>query len=157
MAAVGILLPQLFWVVDFVAHFAGFKLTGMTDYMFDSQRPLFTRGLSLFHGWLPFLLLFLVARLGYERRAYVLWTVLAMALMAVCYFFMPEPGAVLANPKAPVNINYVFGFSDATPQSWLHPHLYVSFFAAAMMALIYTPAHWALQRCFRPAVVTAQR
>ena len=30
---------------------------GMAGYMFDPKLPLFVRGLSLFHGWLPFLLL----------------------------------------------------------------------------------------------------
>lgn len=56
--AAGILIPQMFWVVDFGAHLVGFKITGMTDYMFEAQRPLFLRELSFFHGWLPFLLLF---------------------------------------------------------------------------------------------------
>src|SRR6476660_2373968 len=32
MCAVGILVPQVFWVVDFLAHFAGYSPTGMTDY-----------------------------------------------------------------------------------------------------------------------------
>src|SRR5262245_7864723 len=33
MCAVGILLPQLVWVVDFVGNFFGFSLLGTTDYM----------------------------------------------------------------------------------------------------------------------------
>jgi hypothetical protein len=32
--------------------------------MFDENRSLFLRGLSFFHSWLPFLLIFLVKRLG---------------------------------------------------------------------------------------------
>jgi hypothetical protein len=43
-------------------------MTGMTAYMFDGAKPLFLRGLSLFHGWLPFFLVYLVARLGYDGR-----------------------------------------------------------------------------------------
>jgi hypothetical protein len=35
MAAVGILVPQFLWCLDFGVHLAGFKLTGMTDYMFE--------------------------------------------------------------------------------------------------------------------------
>ena len=35
MCAVGILLPQLLWVTDFAAGFAGIRLTGMTTYMFN--------------------------------------------------------------------------------------------------------------------------
>ena len=43
----------------------------MTDYMFDADHSLFLRGLSLFHGWLPFLLVYLVveARLRPARAA----------------------------------------------------------------------------------------
>ncbi len=37
--------------------------------MFDRQLAVFTRGLSLFHGWLPFLLVWLLVRLGYDKRA----------------------------------------------------------------------------------------
>jgi hypothetical protein len=77
MSAVGILVPQFFWCVDFGTHLAGFPLTSMTGYMFDAKLPLFLRGLSLFHGWLPFLLCYLVFRLGYDRRALKVWTALA--------------------------------------------------------------------------------
>ena len=64
MCAVGILLPQTLWVIDFIFNLFGRKTTGLTDYMFDRDRSLFLRGLSLFHGWLPFLLLYLVWEMG---------------------------------------------------------------------------------------------
>ena len=91
MSAVGILVPQLVWVVDFLAGLAGFSLIGMTDYMFDSTHSLFLRVLSLFHGWLPFLLVYLIWRTGYDRRAFWCWTVFAWALLLVCFFLMPPP------------------------------------------------------------------
>jgi hypothetical protein len=60
MAAVGIILPQmLLWCGDFAAHLVGLKFIGMTDYMFDTHRSLFLRGLSLDQkneagqSWLP--------------------------------------------------------------------------------------------------------
>ena len=34
---VGILVPQFIWLADFGGNLAGIKLTGMTDYMFDSK------------------------------------------------------------------------------------------------------------------------
>jgi hypothetical protein len=64
LPAVGILLPQLFWCADFAAQLTGHSLAGMTAYMGDPQRSLFLRGLFLFHGWPPFLLLFAVRRVG---------------------------------------------------------------------------------------------
>src|SRR5579883_3034750 len=44
-AAVGILLPQLLWMADFLAGFVGLQITGMTGYMFRSDLSLFLRGL----------------------------------------------------------------------------------------------------------------
>lgn len=46
MPAVGILLPQAFWMADFLGGIVGRHLTGMTAYMFSDTIPLFTRGLS---------------------------------------------------------------------------------------------------------------
>jgi hypothetical protein len=37
LPAVGILVPQTIWIVDFLAGLAGWNLTGMTQYMFDPQ------------------------------------------------------------------------------------------------------------------------
>ncbi|HEY6168374.1 MAG TPA: hypothetical protein VI454_10065 [Verrucomicrobiae bacterium] len=150
MAAVGIVLPQMLWCADFAGHFAGMKLTGMTDYMFDSRRSLFLRGLSLFHGWLPFLLLGLVARLGYDRRALRAWTATAWIAMLVSFFFMPQPGAVLAHPQTPVNINYVFGMSDAAPQSWMPPLAWLGMLMVGMPVLLFWPTHRILKRFFKP-------
>ena len=50
MCAVGILAPQALWVIDFLGNLVGLPITGMTDYMMQSDRSLFLRGLSLFHG-----------------------------------------------------------------------------------------------------------
>ena len=91
MPAVGILAPQLLWMVDFLAECVGLPMTGMTAYMFDEQKPLFTRGLSLFHFWLPILIVWLVWRLRYDRRAFAAWGVVAWGLMLTCYFLMPAP------------------------------------------------------------------
>ncbi|SOR27753.1 membrane protein of unknown function [Methylorubrum extorquens] len=91
ICAAGILAPQLLWAVDFLAQAAGTPLTGMTAYMFNAETSPFLRGLSLFHGWLPFLLVFLVWRLGYDRRAWGAWSALAVILLFVCFFLMPPP------------------------------------------------------------------
>ncbi len=115
MAAVGILAPQVLWVVDFAVGACGGQMTGMTDYMFNHDRSLFLRGLSLFHGWLPFLLIYLVWRLGYDPKAFKYWTALAWILIVVCYFLMPGPREDAAMIATPVNINYVYGMSTVDP------------------------------------------
>ncbi len=100
MPAVGILLPQTLWMVDFLGGLCGMHVVGMTAYMFDTGIPLFTRALSLFHFWLPLLLLWIIWRLGYDRRAFRAWTALAWALLLVGYFLMPAPPAPPENPTS---------------------------------------------------------
>jgi hypothetical protein len=149
MAAVGIILPQLLWCVDFAGHLAGLHILGMTDYMFDASRPLFLRGLSFFHGWLPFLLLFLVTRLGYDRRALPAWTATAWSALLISYFLLPAPGAVLANPLTPVNVDYVYGLSDTAAQTWLPGWAWFSLLMVAVPAVILAPTHLVLRHFAR--------
>ena len=155
MAAVGILIPQFFWCVDFLCGLLGFRLTGLTSYMFDSHRSLFLRGLSLFHGWLPFLLVYLVLRLGYDRRALKAWTVLAWLLCAIAFLFLPPAGATLADPKLPLNVNLVFGFDDAHPQKWMPPGLYVIVWMLALFILAYVPTDLLLKKMLRTRLAEA--
>lgn len=118
-AAVGILLPQLLWALDFLSSLVGHPVTGMTEYMFQSSIPLHVRFLSFFHFWLPFLLIWLLRRTGYDQRGLPLWMVMAFTSLYVCYFFMPGPPVPADNPALPVNINYVYGFSDQVAQTWM--------------------------------------
>ena len=90
MQAIAILLPQTIWVIDFLVRACGGHLLGMTDYMFNPSLTLFTRGLSLFHGWLPFLLVYLLIRLGYDRRAYPAQCAFGISLLLFCFFFAPK-------------------------------------------------------------------
>ena len=151
LPAVGILLPQAIWCADFLCGVVGFHPLGLTSYMFSPSLSLFTRGLSFFHFWLPFLLGWLVWRLGYDRRALLGWTLLAWALMATSYGFLPAPPAPLATPNLPVNINYVYGFSDHAPQTWLPPRVFLGLLLAALPLVIFLPTHLILSRVCRPA------
>jgi hypothetical protein len=144
MCAVGLLAPQTLWVVDFVLNIFGVSLVGMTDYMFKHENSLFLRGLSLFHGWLPFLLVYLVWMYGYDRRGFPAWTVLAWLLMLICFFVMPPP-----NPNAgltPVNINYVFGPSDSVAQTWVHPYVWLAGMLIGLPLILFLPMHLLLSR-----------
>jgi hypothetical protein len=147
MCAVGILASQALWVVDFISNLIGVPLTGMTDYMFAADHSLFLRGLSLFHGWLPFLLVYLVWRLGYDRRGFVAWTLVAWTLVLICFFFMPPPRP---DPGlTPVNINYVWGMSDTAAQQWMPPAVWVAGLIVLLPALLYAPVHFLLCRFVR--------
>ena len=117
MCAVGILAPQALWVADFLSTLGGLSLIGITDYMFNNENSFFLRGLSLYHRWVPFLLVYLVWAFGFDQRALPAWAIVARVVLPVCFFFMPPP-----NPHpglTPVNINYVWGPSDYAAQSWV--------------------------------------
>jgi hypothetical protein len=147
--AVGILFPQALWIADFLSTMVGHPITGMTAYMFNPAIPAFSRFLSFFHFWLPLLLVWLLWRLGYDRRGLRVWIVVAWCLMATSYAFLPPPPAPPADPGLPVNVNYVYGLSDDAPQTWLPPWLYFSTLLLALPVLIFVPSHFALQRLFR--------
>ncbi|MDR3460360.1 MAG: hypothetical protein P4N60_23270 [Verrucomicrobiae bacterium] len=148
MCAVGILVPQCLWLADFGCAIFGFHLSGLTGYMFDPNLSLFTRGLSSFHGWLPFLLVWLLGRVGYDKRALPAWTSLTIGLVLVCYFFTPPAGAQLASPNQPVNLNYVYGFNDQQPQHWINQNLYLILLVGLLWLVAFLPTHLALRKIF---------
>jgi hypothetical protein len=98
-SAVASLFVGLIWSIDFGSRVAtGEHLLGVTAYMWDPQFPLFTRALSLYHvGW-PLLMLFCMAKIGYDRRGWVLQAAIATPLVAV--------GRLAGD--ATENINYAF-------------------------------------------------
>ena len=149
MQAVAITVPQLVWVVDFLCRLiAGVHITGITGYMLDSNIPLFLRTLSLFHGWLPFVLLWLVLRLGYDRRALGAQSVVAIVVFLISYFFAPAPPPSAGHPNWAVNINYVYGLDDKHPQTMMAPWLWLTFMMAVTVIAIYLPTHIVLGRVY---------
>ena len=81
----------------------------MSAYMFDASTPRYLRALSLFHVPLPAGLVWLVARLGYDRRAWLYQSLLALVVLPVTYW--------LTGPKE--NVNWVHGLGK--PQTALPP------------------------------------
>ncbi len=149
--AVGILIPQALWMADFLSTAVGVPLVGLTGYMFNEKSSQFLRGLSFFHFWLPILLVYLLIRLGYDRRGFWVWTILAWGLMLVCYFLLPPPPPDAANPNLPVNVNYVYGMDDKQAQTWVPPLAWLGLLMAGLPLLIYLPTHLILKRVFRAA------
>ena len=155
MCCVGILVGQAYWVIDFLANAAGYSLTGMTDYMFQADHSLFLRLLSLYHGWMPFLLVYLVWKTGYDRRALPAWTAAAWVLILVCFFFLPPP---TPNPGlTPVNINYVWGIGDTAAQTWVSPYVWLAGLLVGLPILVYAPTHYVLMRLMPEASLITAR
>jgi hypothetical protein len=145
LPAVGLALPQLLWCLDFLT---GARITGMTSYMFDPHRSLVVRGLSLFHGWLPFVLVWMVWGLGYDRRAFWGWTVVSTCVLLISYFVAPPPPAPADHPDYAVNINYVHGLSYKEPQSVMPPLLWLGIMVVGFPLVFYLPTHLVLSAWF---------
>jgi hypothetical protein len=152
MTAVGITIPQLLWVADLAT---GARITGMTSYMFDSKLPIFLRALSSFHGWLPFVLLWGVWRLGYDRRALIGWTLVSTVILLTSFFLAPKPPAPAENPNQAVNINYVHGTSYTEPQTAMPPWLWLSIMIVGFPIVFYLPTHLALRSLIPPSAAVA--
>ena len=146
MAAVGVLVPQLVWQIDFIGGLLKHPPLGMTAYMFDSGISRFARTLSFFHFWLPLALLFIVGRLGYDPRALSAWTVTAWGLMLVAYFCLPPPDVPKTFPGQPQNVNYVYGPSGERRQTWMPSGWYLVGLMIVLPVTCYLPAHALLRR-----------
>jgi hypothetical protein len=134
MQLVSVFLLEMLWIADFLVGLTtGEQLVGIAAYMFDPDKPLYVRGLSLFHAALPPMLLWLVYRLGYDRRAWIVQTVFACGLLLFCFFFT----------DLDKNINWVFGPSPE-PQKLVPPGFYLAAQMIFLPLCIYLPTHWVL-------------
>jgi hypothetical protein len=133
--AVSVLVLEMVWIFDFVIRLTtGIQPVGIAEYMFKSDIPLFVRGLSLFHLVLPFLLVWLVYRLGYDQRAWIVQTVLFWVVLLLCFFFT-EPSQ---------NINWAFGPGNE-PQQKIAPGFYLALLLVIVPVCVYLPTHFLLK------------
>jgi hypothetical protein len=139
MMAIGVLPFEIAWTVDFLT---GSRLLGVASYMFDAGRPLHLRGLSLFHVALPVIMIFLLRRLGYDRRALAAETLLTWIVLPVTY--------LVTDPLD--NVNLAFGLGRA-PQTLIHPLLYLALETSLLPIVVCWPGHLVLRRLFGRSVM----
>jgi len=137
--AVAVLLPELLWNLDFVLRIVSRRrITGLTDYMFEPERPRILRALSLFHVPLPLVMLWLLHAYGYDERVALPG---AIALAAVV---LPWSRAVSPIDK---NINWTHGLGSRVA-SW--PAIaYVPALWLAFVIVVFVPTDLALRSIFR--------
>ena len=132
MMMLAVLLPECAWTLDFFGRLlTGRRMFGLSAYMFERERPRFVRALSLFHVPLPIGLVWLVHRLGYDRRAWLGQSLLALVVLPASYW--------LTDPAE--NVNWVHGLG--APQRRLPPWLYLALLIVAFSLVLYLPPHLA--------------
>jgi len=141
MMAVSVVFFEALWNIDFFFRLAtGKSLIGLSAYMFDPAIPLFIRGVSGFHIILPVLLLWMLHRLGYDQRAFLCQTIVAMAVLPLSYLVS----------NAQENVNWVYGFGQ-NPQRILPALLFVVLLMLLFPLVVYLPSHLLFIRIFRAA------
>ncbi|HEX9206907.1 MAG TPA: hypothetical protein VF851_01640 [Steroidobacteraceae bacterium] len=139
--AVAVLLPEILWNVDFVARLLlRRRITGLTDYMFEPERPRLLRGLSLFHVPLPLVLIWMVDAYGYDAQAGLAGAVVLAAIV------LPWSRAV-STPER--NINWTYGLG--APKTRFNTSTYMALLFAGFVILVFIPTHYLLQATFPAA------
>lgn len=129
--AVGVLVIQLVWMVDFFGGLTiGMHLIGGTEYMFEADKPLWLRSMSFFHIFVPALLIWSIWRLGYDRRGWKLQSVLAWIILPASY--------LAAVPEK--NLNWLWS-PFGVEQTLIDPAYYLLFCMFAYPAVLFWPTH----------------
>jgi hypothetical protein len=139
MMAVGVLILEIGWNIDFFFQLlTGHQLINLTNYMFDEELSLFLRSLSLFHVFLPVIVIWLLIKWGYDTKAIYWQWALAWIVLPLTY--------ILTDPED--NINWVFGLGDE-PQEAIHGGVYFLLVMIAFPLIVYLPSHFLLKRFFK--------
>jgi hypothetical protein len=139
MMAISVVFFEALWNVDFLVRLlSGKSLVGLSAYMFDPKIPPSIRSLSRFHIVLPLLLLWALHRLGYDQRAFVGQTVVALVILPISY--------LVSNPQE--NVNWVYGFGQ-NPQRILPGPVFVILLMLLFPLAVYLPTHLLFAKIFR--------
>lgn len=138
--AIGTVVPYMAWWVDAATRYlTGRDMAGDLGYLWDARYPLWVRLLTLYHVVLPILLIWAVARRGYDRRALALESAIVAALLVVSRFFSPT-----------LNLN--FAYRDPIFHRALGPApVHLAAIVAAIIVVGVLPVHVLLTRwCLVP-------
>jgi hypothetical protein len=136
--AVAVLLPEILWNVDFAGRLVlRRRITGLTDYMFEPERPLLLRGLSLFHVPLPLVLLWMLAAYGYDARV-GLPGAIALALVVLPWSRWVSP------PEKNINWTHGLGGVQTRWPAWA----YLVALFAGFVAFVFVPTDLLLQHIY---------
>jgi hypothetical protein len=166
LAAVSVLPIQLAYSAELASRWLfGVRLHGATDYLFDPTIPEYIRGLSLFHVFVPVLIVYALIRHGYDQRAFWLQSAIALAMLCVCYFGF-DPLTQTNDASMPTlrgvgfdrdfNLNWVHGLHDAPAPAGRELEVFLTVLIGYPLC-VHWPVHWLLCKVglARPAVGAA--
>ncbi len=135
--AVASLAVDTVWTLDVARKiFSGRHLVGGTEYLFDTNYPLWVRLITLFHVAMPPLLLWTLHRSGYDRRGWVLQSAIALPVFIASRYTVPA-----------TNTNYAF-VDPFFHRAWGPGPLHVTVIFLFMLLVVYLPTHFLLRQLF---------
>jgi hypothetical protein len=136
--AVAVLLPEILWNLDYAGRLIlRRRITGLTDYMFEPERPLLLRGLSLFHVPLPLVLIWMLAAYGYDASVGLPGAILLALVVLPWSRWASGPDK---------NINWTYGLGRVQTR-WSTP-AYMSALIAGFILFVFVPTDWILRAVF---------
>jgi len=135
--AVASLAVDTVWTLDVAWKIcSGRHLIGGTEYLFDTNYPLWVRLITLFHVAMPLLLLWALHRSGYDRRGWALQSAIALPVFIASRYTVPAQ-------------NTNFAFADPFfHRAWGPAPLHVTVIFLFMLLVVYLPTHFLLRRIF---------
>jgi len=134
-----VVLVGIVWALDLtVGVIAGDSVTGLTGYMFDPEIPLLARLTSLYHIWLPFLMLWICWYNGYDNRGVWLQCVIGTLSIFGAWLWSEEER----------NINFAFA-PFHIEQTWMPHGIYLVLLSVGTALVIYFPGHYLVRFILR--------
>lgn len=154
MAAVSVFVIQALFAIDLASRLlVGRHLVGGTEYVFDASRPLELRVLTLHHLVTPLVVLFALRRFGYDRRALLAQSALAVLLVVAGYVAV-DPRTTTDDTSMPLvdgrpfdrdyDVNWSHGLFDRPDPRGAVPALAWLLFVYPL--IVHLPTHLALSR-----------
>ena len=145
--AISTLLGETIWTIDVAwGQISGHILIPGVEYMWETKYPLWLRLMSFYHVVLPVLLVWAVARVGYDRRGLKLQVGIAAAALVA--------GRLWGGQKNNIN----FAFRDPFfGLSWGPAPVHLVAMLIGAILIGYLPTHWLLTKLFtRPRTSAGQ-
>ncbi|WP_290652281.1 hypothetical protein [Aquisalimonas sp.] len=127
-----VLLVGVVWTPDFLLGLiSGGAWASFTGYMFDPDLPLLARATSLYHIFLPVLAVWLVHRVGYDRRGPWLQSCVGAVAIPVTWL-ITDPDRNINWLSEPLGIEQV----------WFPEPAFVVAMMILYPVLLFWPGHW---------------
>lgn len=134
MMAIGVLPLELLWLISFIS---GGAFLGMANYMFDPELALWLRALSLFHFPMPAVIIYMIWKFGYDKRA--IWPQIALSavVLVMTHLFTEKSD----------NVNIIYPPADVA--RFVSEEAYRYAMPAALLLCVIIPMHFAMKK-WRP-------